>query len=325
MYSLNAVSRPEITAFLEQAREAGKQFIGTKVFPIHGVKARAGRYPVLKLVKGNLMKREQTKRSSSGAYNETDQEHEWDTYDCEDRGLEQRIDDTKASEMKSFFDLEKLTAMNVTRKCELDFEISAASLLMNESHFSKEDAVVAYTEGNIDTMDVPQDINAAIEKITGRGEMVNTMVFSHQLWNRLRRSTMLQQYLYGKLGPDVQKRLITPKDLSEAFSLDLEGSSLQVLVARAKYDAAPKGRSTANLVPIWGNDYIWLGNVQGGDFSAGGVGRTLVWEADVPSGMYATETYRDEKRRSDMVRVRTNSIEKVVNENAGQLIKTNWA
>ena len=65
--------------------------------------------------------------------------------------------------------------------------------------------------------------------------------------------------------------------------------------------------------------------MKGGDFDEGGMGRTLVWDADVPSGLYATETYRDPKRRSDMARVRTNSIEKVVNENAGHLIKTNWA
>ena len=324
MYSNQAVSRPEISAFLEQAQAADKLYISQKVFPVHGVSARAGRYPRIDLAKGNLMKREQTKRNSSGAYNETDQEHEWDTYDCEDRGLEQRIDDTKAKEMKTFLDLEKQEAKNVRRKCLLDFEINAAAKLMNENNFPHSDAVVAYTEALIATMDVPQDINAAIEQITGRGEDVNTIVFSHVMWNRIRRSTMLQQYLYGKLGPDTQKRLITPKDLAEAFSLDLDGASLQVLVARAKYDTAPKGRATTTLVPIWGTAYIWVGYCKGGDYSEGGAGRTLVWEADIPSGLYATETYRDEKRRSDMVRVRTNSIEKVLNGNAGQLIATAW-
>jgi hypothetical protein len=325
MYSNQAVSRPEISAFLEQAQSADKFYISQKVFPVHGVEARAGRYPRIDLAKGNLMKREQTKRNSSGSYNETDQEHDWDTYDCVDRGLEQRIDDTKAKEMKSFLDLEKQEAKNVRRKCLLDFEINAAAKLMNEGNFPHTDAVVAYTEALIATMDVPQDINAAIEQVTGRGEDVNTIVFSHVMWNRLRRSTMLQQYLYGKLGPDTQKRLITPKDLAEAFSLDLDGVSLQVLVARAKYDTAPKGRATSTLVPIWGTDYIWVGYTKGGDYSEGGAGRTLVWEADIPSGLYATETYRDEKRRSDMVRVRTNSIEKVLNGNAGQLIATGWA
>jgi hypothetical protein len=325
MYSNLAVSRPEISAVLEQAQGLDKFYIAQKVFPIHGVTARAGRYPRIDVAKGALMKREQTKRSSTGAYNETSQEHEWDTYDCEDRGLEQRIDDTKAKEMKTFFDLEKLEAKNVRRKCLLDFEINAASKLMDEANFPHEHAVVAYTEANIATIDFPQDINAAIELVTGRGEDVNTIVFSHTMWNRLRRSTMLQQYLYGKLGPDTQKRLITPKDLAEAFSLDLEGSALQVLVARAKYDTAPKGRTTSTLVPIWGNSYVWVGCCKGGDYSEGGAGRTLVWEADIPSGLYATETYRDEKRRSDMVRVRTNSIEKVLNGNAGQLVVSGWA
>ena len=65
--------------------------------------------------------------------------------------------------------------------------------------------------------------------------------------------------------------------------------------------------------------------MRGGEFDAGGVGRTLVWEADIPGGLFATETYRDEKRRSDIVPVRTNSVEKVVNENCGHLITTNYA
>lgn len=324
MYSLAAVSRPEISAVLEQAQAAGKFYIAQKVLPVYGVQARAGRYPRIPLVKGNLMKREQTKRNSSGAYNETDQEHDWDTYDCEDRGLEQRVDDTKAAEMKSFFDLEKMTAKNVTRKCELEFEINAASVLMNEANFHATAAVEDYTEANLDTFDVAQDINGAIEQITGRGEEVNTLVMSQILWNRIRRSTLLQAYLFGKIPALSQKRMITPKDLAEAFSLDLDGATLQVLVARAKYDIAPKGRNAANLQPIWGNDYIWVGNVQGGDYSNGGAGRTLVWEADIPSGMYATETYRDEKRRSDMVRVRTNSIEKILNGNSGELIATGF-
>jgi hypothetical protein len=324
MYSLAAVSRPEISAFLEQAQAAEKYYIAQKVFPVYGVQARAGRYPRIDVAKGNLMKREQTKRSSSGAYNETTQEHDWDTYDCEDRGLEQRVDDTKAAEFKSFTDLEKLEAKNVRRKCLLDFEINAASKLMNEANFPKTDAVVAFTEANIDTIDFARDMNDAIDQVTGRGEEVNTIVFSHPLWNRLRRSTLLQAYLFGKIPALSQKRMITPKDLADAFSLDIDGQ-LEVIVGRAKYDTAPKGRAAANLLPIWGNDYVWVGNVASGDYSNGGAGRTLVWEADIPSGLFATETYRDEKRRSDMVRVRTNSIEKILNGNAGQLIKTNFA
>jgi hypothetical protein len=45
-----------------------------------------------------------------------------------------------------------------------------------------------------------------------------------------------------------------------------------------------------------------------------------VWTED--SELFTTETYRDEKRRSDMVRVRHNTAEKVIDETAGELIAT---
>ena len=134
----------------------------------------------------------------------------------------------------------------------------------------------------------------------------------------------MQQYLYGKLGNTVQKRLITPKDFGDAFSLDA-GEEINVIIGRTKEDVSNKAKLVPDLQPIWKPTHIWLGCVKSGDFDQGGMGRTLVWQADVPGGLFATETYRDEKRRSDMARVRTNSIEKVVNENAGQLIKTNYA
>jgi len=320
MYSTDAVSRPEISAFLEQARAAERHFVAQRIFPVLGRTARAGRYPVIKIAEGDLLRRNQTKRSSSGRYNEVSQVHTWDTYDCVDRGLEQRVDDTKAEEMSSFFDLEKLASKNVLRKNLLDFEINAAALLLNESTFTAQDPTADYTEANVATADFPKDIGEAIDEVTGRGEEVNSIVMSYPMFLFLRRTTHLQQYLYGKLGDTVQKRLITPKDLADAFSLDAE-QPIQVILGRAKYDTSQKGLGTSVLSPIWSDSHIWVGDVRAGEFDEGGVGRTLVWEADIPGGLFASETYRDEGRRSDMVRVRTNSVEKIVNENAGHLIR----
>ena len=308
---------------LEQALASDKYHIGTKVFPVKDVKKRAGRYPVIKLAGGQLMKREQTRRSSTGAYNETTQEHTWDTYDCQDRGLEQRVDDTKAEEMDEFFSLENTAAKNVERKCLLDFEVEAAGLLYNPATFPTQNAAVAYTEANIATLDFARDVNEAIDQVTGRGELVNSVVISSTVWNRVRRSELLRQYIHGKIGGEALKGLITLKMLSEAFALDIEGE-LTFMIGRAKYDTARKGAAAAVLAPIWGTSHFWVGNVSGGEFHEGGAGRTLVWDADVPSGLFASETYRDEKRRSDMMRCRTNSVMKVVNENAGQLVTTNW-
>lgn len=318
MYSTQAVSRPEITAFLEQAQSAEKYFIGQKLLPVKGVKARAGRYPRMDLAEGKLMRKDATARNSTGSYNEITRKHGWDTYDCVDRGLEERIDDTKAAEMSNFFSLEKLTAKLVRRQVALDFEVTAAGIIMNEGNFAKEDAVVAYTEANIDTVDVPQDVEAAIEAVISRGEECNTMVLSLKLWNYIRRSKLMQAYVWGKLTDNTGRKQLTHSHLAEVFDLE------NVYIAKGHYDVA-KTKASTSISAIWGTSHIFVGNVKGGDFDNGGVGRTLVWDADTPNGLYATETYRDEKRRSDMVRVRSNSVEKLVNTNAGQLVKTSFA
>jgi hypothetical protein len=318
MYSNSEVSRPEISAFVEQAQKADKFLIGQKLLPVKSVKARAAQYPRLDLAEGKLMRKGATKRNSSGTYNETNRSHGWDNYSCEDRGLEERVDDTKAKEMGGFFSLEKLTGKLVRRMVALDFEVNAAATIMSEANFAKEDAGTAYTGANIDTADVPEDIDAALEALIARGEAANTIVLSLKLWNYIKRTKQLHAYVWGKISDSTGKKQITASIFGEAFDIE------NVHVAKGHADTA-KTKATTSISAIWGTSHIWVGNVQGGDFDNGGVGRTLVWEADCPGGLYATETYRDAKRRSDMMRVRSNSIEKLVNKNAGQLIKTNFA
>jgi hypothetical protein len=316
MYGTQAVSRPEITAFLEHAHGVDDYFIAQKLFPVKGMKARAGRFPVIKMGTGKLMRRDNTARNSGGSYNEVTRSHEWDSYDCKDRGLEERIDDSKAAEMKSFFDMETMTGKLVRRQVALDFEVRAKETLIDENVFAKENAVIAYTNALIDTVDAPQDIEAAIEAIISRGETANTLVLSLKLWNYLRRSKLMQAYVWGKLTDSTGKRQLTANHLKEVFDFDT------VHITKSHIDTS-KSKDKTVVNPIWGVDYMWIGCVKGGDFSEGGVGRTLTWDADSPGGLFSTETYRDEATRSDKLRVRSNSIEKIVNEHAGQLIKTN--
>ncbi len=312
-----AVSRPEINVFLEEARDLEKLFIAEKVAPVHTVNARAGRYPRIRIEKGELMKHQVTKRGPDGTYNEVARKLEWDTYDCEDRGLEERIDDANATEMKSFFDMETTTGKLITRNMKIDHEVEVANMIFDTNTFTSTNSAVAYTEGNIDTIDVARDINDAIDRLTDVAVVPNTLIMNQTVWNRIRRSKKLQTYFFGPVA-DVGNRLVTPQNISDVFNIP------NVLVARASYDSAKKG-ATKSISKIWNNNYMWLGDVQGGDFQNGGAARTLVWGADAPGGLYTTETWREEKRRSDMMRVRSHQDYKVVNELCGQLIATQWA
>jgi hypothetical protein len=223
--------------------------------------------------------------------------------------------------MKSFFDLEVITTRLLGRMAKIDFEVNARTTLFDEAVLAAETAATSYTEANKATFDFPADLLLAIEKLIERGTEVNTVLMSRRLFRLIRQSTKLKQYIYAG-DTAAAKRMISLKDLETAFS-DEAGVSLKFQIASATYDTSDLGSGTPTLEPIWPSSHIFVGNVTGGDFSAGGIGRTLSWDASSPSGLWTTETYRDNKRRSDMVRVRSYSQEKIIDENCGQLIVTN--
>ena len=199
----------------------------------------------------------------------------------------------------------------------LDYEIEAANALLNPTTFTASSAGTAYTEANLDTMDVPADINATIEQLTLLGEEPNTMVLSLPLFNRLKRSKKLQTYLYGHLNTTQGGSNITSEIIAASFGI------ANVIVAKKSYDSGIKGKTSVG--PVWSNNYIWIGDVQGGDFMNGGAGRTIIWDADSEGGLFTSDQYRDEARRGDKIRVRSNRTIKVINQNSARLITTNWA
>jgi hypothetical protein len=312
-----AVIRQDLSVFAEEAAGADNYFIGSKIMPVLESPVKAGVYPKIRMQGGGLLKAESTRRGPTGTYNEVDRKIETDTFDCIDRGLEERVDDVIARDYQRFFDVEVLTTKLITRQVMLDYEIRVAAAIMDSATFTATAATVAITEANLATIDIVLDIFAAKERLTRKGLVPNCVIMTDSVFNRLRRSTKLQTFLYGTIGAGTGYRLINAQDIGAALGIP------NIYIAAATYDRADKGQ-TPNLTQIWGNTYIWVGYVAGGDFSAMGAGRTIVWTADSP-GMFVTETYRSEPRRGDMIRVRMHTAEKIVDGTAGELITTSWA
>lgn len=314
-----AVSRPELKTMAEQAREADNGLIAEQVLPVKDSPSIAGRYPRYTLQNAELLNVEtDTKRGPNGTYNRVSRKWDWDTYDCTDRGLEGEIDDAQAHEMKNFTDLEQMETKLVRRNVALSYEKRVAALVMDSSAsgFTATNSTVAYTEANLATMNVTRDIIEAQERLEGKGTMANTLIMSRTVWNRIRRSTLLLQFIYGNTIGTGQQAL-SPKIVADALELD------QILICGKKYNSGKKGQAV-NLSAIWGTATMLLANVQGGEFNMGGIGRTLTWTEDA-SGLYVVESYREEVRRKDIVRVRQNTAEKIIDTNEGELITTQWA
>ena len=314
----DAVPRMDISTLLMEAVDQEKHYIGQSLLPIYGSEREFGRYPKFKIGNGGLLKKESQKRGATGTYNESEETFDWDTYATEEYGHVKRIDDTVAKQMADFFDAEMVTAKFCMNRLMLDYEAACAAALMDSATFTAANGSVAYTEANLATIDLPRDINTAIEALVNVGEEPNTMVMSLSVFNRLKRSTKLQTYLYGFLNTTQGGSNITPQIVAQAFGIP------NLVIAKKSYDNALRGL-TANVVPVWGNDYVWIGKVAAGDFMNGGAGRTIIWDADSEGGLFTTDQYRDEDRRGSKIRVRSNRVIKIINPNAGRLIGTQWA
>jgi hypothetical protein len=324
----HAVIRHDLNAFVEEAAQVDKLLFADKLLPVLPVESRAGIFPKIQIGNGGeLLKADSTLRGPTGTYNETTRQFVTDTYECLDRGLEERIDDVVVRDYNKFFDVEVLTAKLITRSMKLDYEKRVYDLFTNLSGAAGVDRFLqaghsgatytgtggAGTQTALADADYSLSFMNAIKELTKRGETPNTMIIGQNCWNHVRRTTRLNTFLYGSLGAGVGYKLVTEQDIAKHFGLQ------QVMIASAHHDTS-KRNGAASLTPIWDNDTVWIGDVSGGEVSGGGAGRTFVWSKD-GTGLYTTETYRSEPRRGDMVRVRHHTSEKMVNPNAGILIR----
>ena len=313
----DSVPRQDISTLLMEAVHQEKHFVASSLLPVYGSEREVGRYPKFRIGKGELLKKESQKRGATGTYNESEEQFEWDSYQTQEYGHEKRVDDVVRKQMRDFFDSDMVTAKFCMNKLMLDYEVEAAAAIMDPATFTAANGSVAYAEGNLTTIDFPADLNAAIEALTLNGEEPNTIVLSLSIYNRLKRTTKLQTYLYGHLNTTQGGSNITPSIIAEAFGIP------NIVIAKKSYDRGIKGKT--DVVPVWGNSHVWLGEVQGGDFMNGGCGRTIIWDADSEGGLFTTDQYRDEPRRGDKIRVRSNRVIKIVNPNSGRLIATQVA
>jgi hypothetical protein len=319
--SSGATIRADLNIKVEEAAGADQFFIGERVMPSQGVDAKSGTYPKIKIAGGELLTPGSTIRTRGGSYGEISRNWETDNYDCVDRGLEEPVDDTDQKDLARFFNLEVSSARWVLRNMRLDHEIRVKDATLNTTNFgAATNSAVAYTEALIATINFPKDVLDAIERVADKGSQANTIVLSSTVLNRLKRSTLLKEYIRGTLKGELD----TPVDAASIAQAFRDNGITQCLVGRARYNSAKKGQAFV-AAGVWGTTYVWVGYVNPSARTPqdGGAGFTFVWNAE--GGLFVTETYRNENRRSNMVRVRQNTTEKVTDGTAGTLIATQWA
>ena len=313
-----ATPRSDIYALVMQANtDFNTLFIGDKLLPVKPENVRLGIYMKAKLANAELLNGDAVPRSPGSTYNRSNRKYDTDTYDCLEYGEETVVDDSYEHEVERFMNLEATEAMLLERSLRISYEVRVAAAIMNATTFTATAATVAYTAANIATIDVVNDVDLSKTRLLKNGIIANSACMSQDVFNRIRRSTLLQNQIYGVVPRGAGQRMLpAEEDVARALGVD------NLYIGKAPKNSNQKGQSYSGSF-IWPSTYVWVGYVAGGEYQAGGVGRTIQWSKDT-TGLFTPETYRSDERRSNILRVRQNVAEKIIDETAGDLITTSW-
>jgi hypothetical protein len=312
----NAVPRADIaSAVFEGQHNAGVvPFIGLELFPALDVDARSGEYVKVDLSGSEAFNSDMMKVAPGDDRPRVTRRFTTDSYTTQSYELEELLPDETAYDLGRYFDVEVASAGFLGTQLMIGHEKRVADLLFG-SGLTAVSATAAYTAGSTATLDLAADVDAAQTELAKKNVVGNTLVMSLAVYNRVRRSTKLLSNIFGAVKTDV--RPASAAEVAEALGVE------RVLVGRAAYNSAKKGQSYSGSF-LWGNTKVALCRTAAGEFTAGGVGRTLLWREDSPVPL-VTETYRDENRRSNIIRARHNVVEKIIDSSCVVQIDTSYA
>jgi len=312
----NATLRGDITTALIQGSQMDQGFIGTDVFPIYNSPVRAGQYLKLQLGNAELLNSDASKVAPGSAYPRSSRAFDNDNFTCVEFGLEEVVPDALASDVSRFFGLETETAKILLRNIQIGHEAEVASTLFDSGTFTATNALVNYTVSSLSTVNFVADVAAAKQRLLKQGVIANCVVMNQEVFDLVRRSPLTQNQFFGVVATD-SRRLLSEVEIAQAAGVE------KVYVGKAAKNSAAKGQSFSGAF-IFPTTYVAVGYVAGGDFASGGAGRTIIWSEDA-SAPFVAESYRDEGRRSNILRVRSNRVVKVIDSTAMQLITTNYS
>jgi hypothetical protein len=292
-----------VVAYEHMSGAGQRGYIGLRLLPPFQVGLQSGQFPVVDVSQG--MRSADDLRAASGHYNEVDWQFKMDGYATVERGLEGRIDDRLVGIYQRLLPVEELTTRTTIDRILLNLERRIAATL----EAGAADADVTNEWDDHANATPHSDVTAAKAAFrAASGLLPNIGACSLPVfWDLLSCAEVQDALKYTspiEMGGFEAQRAA----LATYFGLD------ELVVAGGMQDASKKGQS-ASLADIWDDEYFHLLHASPGgeQIMEPAFGRTLLWTgnsagggsaADDGEGMLIVETYRDETRRSDMVRVR---------------------
>ena len=299
-----SVSRPELGALINEFRDTEMTAaIGSRVMPYFPVAEQSAEFPVIP--KEVLLKAPDTRRAMRAGYPSSDFEFEMGYYATRENGWEEKIDDRERKLYARLFDAEVVATRRAEKIIQLAKERRIASKVFNATTFTAHSVTNEWDDA--DNATPIEDINTGKLAVRAAcGMLPNTLIISYSTFLNLKNcSDIVDRLLYTFPGEDINR--MTSQQLATIFDIE------RVLVGGAVYDSADKGQD-ASIADIWDNEYAMLTICSAGqDITEPCIGRTFIWDKESPGdGEPVVESYRNEGIRSDIIRVRHDSDERLL-------------
>lgn len=291
-----AIYRPDLgVVVMEYVETQITGFIGLEIMPLFPVAKQSATYPVIP--KEALLSIGDVSRSPRGNYNRDDWEYERGLFQTQERGREELLDDSE----RELFDQEApgmadfVAARRAYNMIMRSQEKRIADKVFDDSTFSANSVTNEWDDGsNAEPID---DVTAGIKAFrTQCGMLPDALVIAYSTFLDLKNCDQIVNRLkYTFPGIDINR--MNSEQLAAVFNVP------RVLIGGAVYNSAKKGL-TATIADLWSNEYAALVKISSGqDLTEPGLGRTFLWTEDSPANPIV-EQYREEKKRSDVFRVR---------------------
>lgn len=311
-----ALPRGDLAGFLMET-PAQQNFIADLILPPFSVPAKTGSF--MRVPLEAMLSRKDVKRAAGAKYGRSDHEMEEDTYTCKERGHEHTLDDGEAAMYARQGNYDQVVSARLRQILMIEREVRVVALLHNTSTFplsgsTGHNAAVEWdTEA---TCDPVYDVQTAINGIRARGGATNNPVLqvSYKAWYDLWRADAIKNNIRYVVGVELPDHTNAAARAAMARQLGVK----DVIVGEAFYNSALQGAAPV-IADAWSSEYAFVFNKPvGGDIQETALGRTFTYDED--GGLFTVEEYRDETTRSNVLRVRQNVDEKILNAACGYLI-----
>jgi len=309
---------------------------GERLLPITRVNTRNGRYRVFD--RSNWMRAAFAHRAPGTVANEISG-RKWseDTFLVKEYSLQSPVYDEEEEELNSpggvgqtnlggalDIDPHRDATELVTRALLLEHESQVATLIRNASNYTGGNTVTLsgaskwsdYTGGVSSTSDPVANLRTAAQTIyKATGQWPNTLVIPFDAVGVIENHPrVVARYTYTSVfNADAWRAILgLPEGVAQAMN---------VFVVDSKENTADNIDATESIASFWGQD-VWMGIVDNSDgMNIQTFGKTFA--RPYPNGdIRPTDRWREEGRKTDVVRVSYRFDLKIVNNLAGYLIKT---